>query len=104
MEKLEKFLLKDLQEIARQMEIENSNKLKKAELIDLITESINGKEGIYLAWGSLEVMADGYGFLRNTNVEKDVYVSASQIRKFKLRTEDFVVGEVREAVQGENNY
>ncbi|MGL4425548.1 MAG: transcription termination factor Rho [Cetobacterium sp.] len=104
MEKLEKFLLKDLQEIAKQMEIESSNKLKKAELIDLIIESINGKDGIYLAWGSLEVMADGYGFLRNTNVEKDVYVSASQIRKFKLRTEDFVVGEVREAVQGENNY
>ncbi|MGL5000375.1 MAG: transcription termination factor Rho [Cetobacterium sp.] len=104
MERLEKFLLKDLQEMAKQMEIDYSNKLKKAELIDLILKSVEAKEGIYLAWGSLEVMADGYGFLRNTNVEKDVYVSASQIRKFKLRTEDFVVGEVREAVQGENNY
>ncbi|MBC2851310.1 transcription termination factor Rho [Cetobacterium sp. 8H] len=104
MEKLENFLLKELQEIAKQMEIEYSNRTKKAELIELIDSSITSKEGLYLAWGNLDVMADGYGFLRNTNVEKDIYVSASQIRKFKLRTEDFIVGEVREAVQGEKNY
>ncbi|WP_297598116.1 transcription termination factor Rho [uncultured Cetobacterium sp.] len=104
MEKLENFLLKELQEIAKQMEIDCSNRTKKAELIKLIEESIASKDGLYLAWGNLDVMADGYGFLRNTNVEKDIYVSASQIRKFKLRTEDFVVGEVREAVQGEKNY
>ena len=104
MEKLENFLLKELQEMARQMEIDYSSRTKKAEIVDLITEAIAAKDGMHLAWGNLEVMADGYGFLRNTNVEKDVYVSASQIRKFKLRTEDFVVGEVREAVQGENNY
>ena len=104
MEKLENFLLKELQEIARQMDIDYSSRTKKAEIVELINEAIDAKEGMHLAWGNLEVMADGYGFLRNTNVEKDVYVSASQIRKFKLRTEDFVLGEVREAVQGENNY
>lgn len=104
MEKLENFLLKELQEIARQMDIDYSSRTKKAEIVELINEAIEAKEGMHLAWGNLEVMADGYGFLRNTNVEKDVYVSASQIRKFKLRTEDFVLGEVREAVQGENNY
>ncbi|WP_418965903.1 transcription termination factor Rho [Cetobacterium sp.] len=104
MEKLENFLLKELQEIARQMGIDYSSRTKKAEIVELINEAIDAKEGMHLAWGNLEVMADGYGFLRNTNVEKDVYVSASQIRKFKLRTEDFVLGEVREAVQGENNY
>jgi len=104
MEKLENFLLKELQEIARQMEIDYSSRTKKAEIVELINEAIDAKEGMHLAWGNLEVMADGYGFLRNTNVEKDVYVSASQIRKFKLRTEDFLLGEVREAVQGENNY
>ena len=104
MEKLENFLLKELQEIAKQMGIDYSSRTKKAEIVELINEAMETKEGMHLAWGNLEVMADGYGFLRNTNVEKDVYVSASQIRKFKLRTEDFVLGEVREAVQGENNY
>nr|WP_307774477.1 transcription termination factor Rho [uncultured Cetobacterium sp.] len=104
MERLENFLLKELQEIAKQLEIDYSNRTKKSELIQLINETMESREGLYLAWGNLDVMADGYGFLRNTNVEKDVYVSASQIRRFKLRTEDFVVGEVREAVQGEKNY
>lgn len=52
----------------------------------------------------MEVLPDGYGFLRNTSVEKDVYVSASQVRKFKLRTEDIVVGEVREPSGDEKNY
>lgn len=104
MENLENFLLKELQEIAKQMEIDYSSRTKKSEIIQLIRETIDSKEGLYLAWGNLDVMADGYGFMRNTNVEKDVYVSASQIRKFKLRTEDFIVGEVREAVQDEKNY
>lgn len=104
MEKLENFLLKELQEIARQMEIEYTARVKKQELIELIEKDMEKKDDLLLAWGNLDVMADGYGFLRNTNVEKDVYVSASQIRKFKLRTEDFIVGEVRGAVQDEKNY
>lgn len=104
MERLENFLLKELQEIARQMEIECPARIKKQELIELIEKDMEKREDLILAWGNLDVMADGYGFLRNTNVEKDVYVSASQIRKFKLRTEDFVVGEVRGAVQEEKNY
>ena len=104
MEILENFLLKELQEIAKELGIENTSKNKKLELVELIKNKVTEEDGLYLAWGNLDVMADGYGFLRDTNVEKDIYVSASQIRKFKLRTEDFVVGEVREAVQDEKNY
>lgn len=104
MEKLENFLLKELQEIAKQMGVNCLNGMKKSEIIQLINQKIEEKEGIYLAWGNLDTMADGYGFLRDTNVKKDIYVSASQIKKFKLRTEDFVVGEVREAMQNEDNY
>ena len=70
----------------------------------MIEKDIEEKEGLDIAWGSLEVLPDGYGFLRNTSVEKDVYVSASQVRKFKLRTEDIVVGEVREPSGDEKNY
>ena len=57
-----------------------------------------------IAWGTLEVLTDGYGFLRNTSLGKDIYVSASQIRKFKMRTDDRVVGEVRSSVEDDRNY
>ena len=104
MDKLDRFLLKELQEIAKQLGIEYKNGIKKSELRELIEKDIEEKEGLDIAWGSLEVLPDGYGFLRNTSVEKDVYVSASQVRKFKLRTEDIVVGEVREPSGDEKNY
>lgn len=104
MDKLDGFLLKELQEIAKQLGIEHKSGIKKSELKELIEKDIEGKEGLDIAWGSLEVLPDGYGFLRNTSVEKDVYVSASQVRKFKLRTEDIVVGEVREPSGDEKNY
>lgn len=102
MSDLKRFLTKELQEIAKLLGIEFSSKESKKGLIELINSK--KEEGVCVAWGNLEVMADGYGFLRNTNIEKDVYVSASQIRKFKLRTEDFVVGEAREPLQNENTY
>lgn len=104
MDKLDRFLLKELQEIAKQLGIEYKSGIKKSELKELIEKDIEEKEGLDIAWGSLEVLPDGYGFLRNTSVEKDVYVSASQVRKFKLRTEDIVVGEVREPSGDEKNY
>ena len=104
MDKLDRFLLKELQEIATQLGIEYKSGIKKSELKELIEKDIEEKEGLDIAWGSLEVLPDGYGFLRNTSVEKDVYVSASQVRKFKLRTEDIVVGEVREPSGDEKNY
>ena len=93
---LEKFLLKELNEIAKQLEIDLTNKKKKSEVITAIEEHMEQTEGFILAEGTLDIMADGYGFLRETSVEKDIYISASQIRKFKMRPEDKVFGEVRE--------
>ncbi|MEE1475132.1 transcription termination factor Rho [Fusobacterium sp.] len=104
MEKLDEFLLKELQEIAKQLGIVYKSGTKKAELKNLIAEDIHEKEGMDIAWGTLEVLTDGYGFLRNTSLEKDIYVSASQIRKFKMRTDDRVVGEVRSSVEDDRNY
>lgn len=104
MERLDKFLLKELLEIAKQLGIKCKAGIKKNEIKELIEEDIAHKEGTDIAWGTLEVMPDGYGFLRETSVEKDIYVSASQVRKFKLRTEDVVVGEVREPAGDEKNY
>ena len=101
---LEKFLLKELNEIAKQLEIDLTNKKKKSEVITAIEEHMEQTEGFILAEGTLDIMADGYGFLRETSVEKDIYLSASQIRKFKLRSQDRVFGEVREPVGTEKNY
>ena len=101
---LEKFLLKELNEIAKQLEIDLTNKKKKSEVIAAIEEHMEQTEGFILAEGTLDIMADGYGFLRETSVEKDIYISASQIRKFKMRPEDKVFGEVREPVGTERNY
>ena len=101
---LEKFLLKELNEIAKQLEIDLTNKKKKSEVITAIEEHMEQTEGFILAEGTLDIMADGYGFLRETSVEKDIYISASQIRKFKMRPEDKVFGEVREPVGTERNY
>ena len=100
MDRLDKFLLKELLEIGKQLGLAIKAGIKKNEL----KEDIESKENTDIAWGTLEVLPDGYGFLRGTSVEKDIYVSASQVRKFKLRTEDRVVGEVREPSGDEKNY
>lgn len=103
-EKLDEFLLKELQEIAKQLGIVYKSGTKKAELKNLIEKDIHEKDGMDIAWGTLEVLTDGYGFLRNTSLEKDIYVSASQIRRFKLRTDDRVVGEIRDNIEDDRNY
>ena len=104
MDRLDKFLLKELLEIGKQLGLAIKAEIKKNELKELIEKDIESKENTDIAWGTLEVLPDGYGFLRGTSVEKDIYVSASQVRKFKLRTEDRVVGEVREPSGDEKNY
>ncbi len=104
MDRLDKFLLKELLEIGKQLGLAIKAGIKKNELKELIEKDIENKENTDIAWGTLEVLPDGYGFLRGTSVEKDIYVSASQVRKFKLRTEDRVVGEVREPSGDEKNY
>ena len=104
MDRLDKFLLKELLEIGKQLGLAIKAGIKKNELKELIEKDIESKENTDIAWGTFEVLPDGYGFLRGTSVEKDIYVSASQVRKFKLRTEDRVVGEVREPSGDEKNY
>ena len=101
---LENYLLKELNEIARQLGADIGKSKKKSEIIEAIEKHMEEEEGFVLADGVLDIMSDGYGFLRETSVEKDIYMSASQIRKFKLRPDDRVFGEVREPVGAERNY
>lgn len=100
---LDNFLLKDLLEIAKYLNLDIPNNSKKNAVKELITHYLDENETL-IASGFLDIIADGYGFLRNTTVEKDIYISSSQIRKFKLRKNDFVIGEVRKPLGDEKNY
>ena len=62
------------------------------------------EQDILFAVGTLDILPEGYGFLRNTSVEVDVYVSASQIKKFSLRPNDKICGEVRAPIGSEKSY
>ncbi|NLY52115.1 MAG: transcription termination factor Rho [Firmicutes bacterium] len=88
----------ELQEIARELEIPGSSRLRKRELIFEILKAESNREGLDFKDGVLEILPDGYGFLRvegYTPSSEDVYVSPSQIRRFNLRTGDLVLGQVR---------
>ena len=79
----------ELQEIAAELDIAGSGRLRKKELILQILKAETEKEGLTMTEGILEVLPDGYGFLRVdsfTPGPNDVYVSPSQIRRFNLRT------------------
>ena len=104
MESLNNLLLKELKEIVKGIGLDIESKSKKNEIIEAIINHYESLEGHTIAWGTLDVMMDGYGFLRETSVEKDIYVSASQVRRFKLRSGDMVLGEVRTPLGDEKNY
>ncbi len=126
---LQNLKLKELHELAKEKSIKNISKLKKEDLINLLTETLDEEKSIptdtevkktadtndgieysdpvrrtNLMSGVLEVMADGYGFLRSDNYqsgENDVYVSQNQIRRFNLKTGDYIVGNTRMQHEGE---
>lgn len=104
MEILESFLINELYEVAKQLGVPCKKGLKKGEIKILLEKYFEENPNHTMASGYLEVLPDGYGFLRNTSVEKDIYISASQIRKFKLRTGDLVMGEVRKPTGEEKNF
>jgi len=95
-----------LLEMATELAIENANRMRKQELIYAIlkAKAKNG-ETIY-GDGTLEVLSDGYGFLRSSDTSylanpDDIYVSPSQVRRFNLRTGDTIEGEIRTPKDGE---
>ena len=99
----------DLTKFAQELEIEQFAGLSKQELILNILEAHNKKEGIMQARGVLEVLKEGYGFLRSPDFNylpgpDDIYVSPSQIKRFGLRTGHQVYGEIRPPKQKERFY
>ncbi len=104
---LQSMTLSELQAIARELKVSNPSKLRKQQLIMEILKAETEKEGLIFAQGILEILPDGYGFLRVNNYvpgPDDVYVSPSQIRRFSLRTGDLVLGQVRKPKDGERYY
>ncbi|MFL3028462.1 MAG: transcription termination factor Rho [Candidatus Neomarinimicrobiota bacterium] len=99
----------ELTKFANDLEVEDIAGLSKQELIVKILEAHNKKEGILQATGVLEVLKEGYGFLRSPDYNylpgpDDIYVSPSQIKRFGLRTGHQVFGEIRPPKQKERFY
>jgi transcription termination factor Rho len=85
---------------------ENLLSMKKQEIIFSILKAHTERGGIIHAYGALEILPDGYGFLRSPNYSylpgpDDIYISPSQIRLFNLRTGDTVAGQIRPPKEGE---
>ncbi|MDY6796696.1 MAG: transcription termination factor Rho [Actinomycetota bacterium] len=95
---LESKLLVDLQEMARDMGLTGITGMRKQELIDNILNRKAEEEGLFIRNGILDILPEGYGFLRTRGYlpsEDDIYVSLSQIRRFRLKRGDEVSGQVR---------
>jgi len=96
----------ELNELAKNLKIEGFSDFRKQDLIFKILEAQTAKDGLTFSKGVLETLPDGYGFLRSSDYNylpspDDIYVSPSQIKKFSLRTGDFVSGQVRPPKEGE---
>ncbi|HED09243.1 MAG TPA: transcription termination factor Rho [Caldithrix abyssi] len=99
-EELKTKKITELTDIANKLNITGFSGLKKQELIFRILEEQTAQEGLIFSKGVLEILPDGYGFLRSQNYSylpgpDDIYVSPSQIKRFGLRTGDTVTGQIR---------
>ena len=107
--KLQHMKISDLHNLAKELGINGISGLRKQELIFKIIKAKSQKEGYMFGEGVLEVLPDGFGFLRSPNYNylpspDDIYVSPSQIRRFCLRTGDTVSGQVRPPKEGEKYF
>ena len=96
----------DLHDLAEELNISNYSGLRKQDLIFRIEQSLLDNEVVLRGEGVLEILTEGYGFLRSQDWNylygpDDIYVSPSQIKRFDLRTGDTVLGQVRPPKEGE---
>jgi len=97
----------ELIELAKEMDISSYASLKKQELVMRLLQAHAEQQGNIFCGGILEIMGDGYGFLRQNTLlpsSSDIYVSQSQIRRFGLRTGDMVAGQGRPPKNAEKYY
>jgi transcription termination factor Rho len=101
--------ISELLDVANTLEIEGTSSMRKQELIFKILEAQTQQNGLIFAEGVLQVLPEGYGFLRSPDYNylpgpDDIYVSPSQIKKFDLRTGDTVSGQIRSPKDSERYF
>jgi transcription termination factor Rho len=101
--------MSDLVEVANDLDIPGTSALRKQELIFKILEAQTEKSGLIFAEGVLEILPEGYGFLRSADYSylpgpDDIYVSPSQIKRFDLMTGDTISGQVRAPKESERYF
>jgi transcription termination factor Rho len=104
---LQKSSMKDLFELATKLKVEDCRKLRKNDLIFKILQAKTEQNGLIFAKGVLDVLPEGYGFLRTHNYlpsSEDIYVSQTQIRRFSLSCGDMIFGQVRPPKEGERYF
>ena len=106
---LQKMSIGDLNKVASDMGIEGHSGLRKQDLIFKILETQAKRAGVLFGEGVLEILQDGFGFLRSPQYNyvpgpDDIYVSPSQIRRFDLRTGDTVAGQIRSPKDNERYF
>ncbi len=99
----------DLLSFAEELEVESASTLRKQELLFGILKQLAGQETDIIGEGVVEVLQDGFGFLRSPDANylagpDDIYVSPSQIRRFSLRTGDTLEGQIRSPKDGERYF
>ena len=106
---LKKKKVSELHDIAKKFNIGDTIGLNKQDLIFKILQGQAEQSGVMFGEGVLEILQDGFGFLRSPNYNylpspDDIYVSPSQIRKFNLKTGDTVSGQIRPPKEGERYF
>jgi len=101
--------MQELTEFADEMQVENAAGMRKQDLLFAILKDQTEQKGKIFAEGVLEILQDGFGFLRAPDQNylagpDDIYVSPSQIRRFNLRTGDSVRGQIRSPKEGERYF
>ncbi|MBI3316434.1 MAG: transcription termination factor Rho [Candidatus Omnitrophica bacterium] len=106
---LKKMKINELHELAHKFNIDSTTGIKRQDLIFKILQAQAERSGVMFGAGVLEILQDGFGFLRSPNYNylpspDDIYVSPSQIRRFNLRTGDNVSGQIRSPKEGERYF
>lgn len=103
---LENLSLSKLREVGKDFNVPNASRLKKENLILKIRQNEAAQEGLEVRGGILEVLQEGIGFLRQNYAigPEDVYVSQAQLRRYDLRSGDFIIGQVRPPRESERHY
>lgn len=108
-EELKEMKMPELSQVGRNLNVEGVSALKKQDLIFKILQAQAEKDGLMFGSGVLEILPEGFGFLRSSGYNylpcpDDIYISPSQIRRFDLKTGDTVSGQIRPPKEGEKYF